>query len=439
MTTTRAVAATAVHAVVAEGRSLDDAFAEGGINELPARERAFVKALSFGTLRVHLRNQALLAQLLDKPIRRKDAVVAALLSVALHELIDSPAPEYAVVSAAVDATRALRKPALRGLVNAILRRFQRERAQRLAAVSDESARCNYPQWLIDAARADWPDEWQEILQAGNEQAPMWLRVNAARNERDDYNAKLAAAGLDVVSTPSAFPNALRLSNAVPVGDLPGFADGACSVQDAASQLAADLLDASPGMRVLDACAAPGGKTCHLLERAGNELQLVALDNSAARLERVRENLTRLQLSATVICGDALEPDSWWDGQPFDRILVDAPCSATGVIRRHPDIRFLRRADDIAALQGTQSAMLRALWPMLREGGRLVYSTCSFLRAENDAVVGDFLQQEASARSLDTEPLLTAPFAVRTLHGMQLLPGREATDGFYYALMERCSS
>jgi len=374
---TRALAARAIDAVLTEGRSLDQAFVETDINALPPRDRAFCKALAFGTLRVHLRNSALLSRLLAKPLRKRDAVVHALLSVALHELIDSPAPEYAAVSATVDATRTLKRPALRGLVNAVLRRFQREREELLAAIEDsDEARYGYPQWIVEAVRKDWPGDWQDILQAGNTQAPLWLRVNTARAARNDYVQRLADNDMAVAATPDAAPTAVQLEVAAAVDELPGFAAGDCSVQDAASQLAAPLLAAEPGMRVLDACAAPGGKTCHLLEQAGNNLDVVALDSSETRLQRVRENLQRLQLTANIVCGDALQPDDWWDGNGFDRILIDAPCSAIGVIRRHPDIRFLRRPGDIESLHDVQSAMLRALWPLLNEGGILLYSTCS---------------------------------------------------------------
>ncbi|NND55093.1 MAG: 16S rRNA (cytosine(967)-C(5))-methyltransferase RsmB [Gammaproteobacteria bacterium] len=432
----RAVAAIALHAVIEDGRNLDDGFAEAELSELPARDRSFAKALAFGTLRLHLRNAAILSRLLDKPLRRKDAVVTMLMSVALFELTETDAPDYAVVSAAVDATRSVRRPALRKLVNAILRRFQRERDELLNAVgAADEARHGYPAWLLDRLRSDWPDDWEAIAVAGNQQAPLWLRVNTCRTDRDAYREQLEAAGMTVTHAPATMPAAVCLEQAVSVSDLPGFAAGDCSVQDAASQLAAEILDAQPGMRVLDACAAPGGKTTHMLERAENDLQLVALDSSERRLERVRENLQRLQLNADVICGDALNPGVWADGRRFDRILVDAPCSATGVIRRHPDIRFLRRDDDIPSLHDVQLSMLNALWPLLQPGGRLLYVTCSLLATENESVTAEFLNAQPTASHVDITPLLPGT-AVHRAYGAQLLPGSGATDGFYYALMER---
>ena len=434
---TRALAAMALLSVIEDGRNLDDGFAAAGLDELDARDRAFAKAIAFGTLRTHLRNAAVLSQLLDKPIRRKDAVIMMLLSAALFELTQTDTPDYAVVSAAVSATRTLRRPGLRNLVNAVLRRFQREREQLLAAAGEsDEGRYGYPQWLTHMLRNDWPDDWETILTAGNEQAPLWLRVNTQRISRDEYADQLAAADIPVTLMPAAIPAALCLERAVPVSELPGFVAGDCSVQDAASQLAAELLDAQRGMRVLDACAAPGGKTTHLLERTGGELDMYALDNSQKRLVRVHENLQRLQLQANVVCGDALTPDAWWDGELFDRILIDAPCSATGVIRRHPDIRFLRRADDIRSLQTTQLAMLNALWPLLRPGGRLLYSTCSLLAAENESVAEAFVAGQREARIIDISARVPEDVAVSRAHGVHLVPGRGGTDGFYYALMER---
>lgn len=428
-------AATLVDAVLTAGRNFDDAFRHAEFGELSDRDRAFVKALCFGTLRTHTRNALLLEQLLGKPLRRRDSVVGALLSTALHALIDSDTAPYATVSATVDATAALGKPKLRGLVNAVLRRYQREAPALLAAAQARpEGRWQHPEWFIKRLQHDWPDDWQAILTAANEQPPLWLRINARRCTRADWLARLPAGA----ATAGPLPQAVHVHTPVPVSELPGFAAGDCSVQDLASQFAAVLLDAQPGMRVLDACAAPGGKACHVLERAA--VELVALDKSGPRLQRVRDNLQRLALAASVVAGDATEPSQWWDGRPFDRILLDAPCSATGVIRRHPDIRFLRRPADIAKFVATQRELLDALWPLLRPGGRLLYSTCSLLPAENSAVVREFLAVTANARVVDpgaAAPLNQLPFAAaRALEpGLQLLPGNGDTDGFYYVLIE----
>lgn len=431
---TRAMAARAVDQVLNSGTNLESALSGCGFDHLEARDRAFVRALSAGTLRTHLRNLYIIRQLVDRPLKRKDSLVTALLSTGLHALTESVAPDYAVVSATVAATRKLGKPMMKGFVNAVLRRFLREREQLLSDVEgNEEAHWQHPRWLIEKIRSDWPDCWETLLAAGNQQAPMWLRVNSARGSRDAYLQRLAKA--DITATgPADFPDAVLLNQAVGIDKLPGFQSGDCSVQDAASQIATVLLAADPGMRVLDACAAPGGKTCHLLEHAGGALSLCALDSSSQRLTRVEENLERLHLSATVICGDALRTDEWWDGELFDRILVDAPCSATGVIRRHPDIRFLRRETDIAALIEIQSSMLSSLWRLLKPGGRLLYSTCSILHEENAGVVESFLAVHGDAAEVPLHAMV--PRAFVTSQGAQFLPGHGDTDGFYYALMER---
>lgn len=436
---TRALAAEAVHAVLHSGRSLDDALADAKLDTLEARDRAFVRALCFGTLRTHLRNRHLLGMLLEKPLRRRDRVVESLLSTAMHALVDLEMPEYAVVSATVDATEALDRRALRGLVNAILRRFVREADELLAAAaSDEVARLQHPQWLIERVRHDWPDHWEAILEANNARAPLSIRVNTRRSTRADWLARLDAAGERRGLAVDGLRAAAVLDAPTDVDALPGFAQGDCSVQDASAQRAAEWLQPSSGMRVLDACAAPGGKTCHLLELADNALELTALDADAERLERLRENLLRLQLGAKVVVGDAAAPADWWDGVGFDRILLDPPCTGSGVIRRHPDIRHLRRPDDAAKLAQRQSAMLNALWPLLRPGGRLLYATCSILRAENEAVVSAFLETMPDATDR-TMQCAGADGLHRASHGVYTLPGEHTGDGFYYALMERSAA
>lgn len=426
---TRAAAARAVAAVLARGQTLEAAL-EAVLNADPPafsfsrRDQAQVHWLAYGAVRNHHRHQALLAKLLTRPLKDRDRLLEALLSVGLHQLADPEQPDYAAVSATVEAARLLGLAHAAGLVNASLRRFQREAPALLASLAgDRAARYSHPAWLLARLRADWPDQWEAIAAAGQQHPPVWLRVNRSRGTVADYAHRLAAElGLGTSSNPD-FPDALKLEAAVPVQQLPGFADGLVSVQDAASQLAAPLLAPTRGMRVLDACAAPGGKTTHLLEWAGGDLDMTALDISAARLRRVDDNLRRLGFTATLIEGDALVPADWWDGRRFDRILVDAPCSATGVIRRHPDIKLLRRPDDLPALVARQRRLLDQLWPLLKPGGRLLYSTCSVLRAENDAVV-------QAALATGTVRLL----ADTPRPGLQLLPGDSDTDGFYYALM-----
>jgi 16S rRNA (cytosine967-C5)-methyltransferase len=435
----RVHAARAVDAVLNQHGNLDQVLARESA-ELPDRDRALCQALAFGALRNHERARHLINQLLDKPLRNRDSVIAALLSVALFALTESHRPDYAVVSVSVDAAKRLGRPKLAGLVNAVLRRFLRERDALLAAAAkEESVRWSHPQWLIDAIRADWPADWEQILSAANEQAPMWLRVNEMKLSRTAWLAKLPAEQHGA-EAPDWLASAVCLATPMAVAALPGFADGEVSVQDAASQFAASLLDAQPGMKVLDACAAPGGKTVHLLELTNGAIDLLALDIATPRLERIRENLDRLGLTANVVEGDAREPEQWAGGLKFDRILLDAPCSATGVIRRHPDIRYLREPNDIEAFANTQRELLASLWTVLKPGGRLLYSTCSVLRAENEAVVADFLGKhpEAQVTTLDEHSLAEIASPAGGGLGYQLLPGTAATDGFYYALMTRDS-
>ncbi len=428
---TRALAAQAVAVVLARGQTLDAALesilaGSNGLDvrQLADRDRAQVQALAFGALRGHHRHRALLRELLDRPLKGTDRTLEALLSVGLFQLADPEQPDYAAVSATVEACRLLGQERAAGLLNATLRRYQREAPGLLEKLqADPAAWFSHPAWLLDQLRTDWPDSWQEIAAANQRLPPFWLRVNRNRAGMTEYTARVAVE-LGLQATPLAgFPDALKLDSAVPVQKLPGFADGLVSVQDAASQLAAPLLAPERGMRVLDACAAPGGKTTHLLESVAGEIDLTAVDVSGARLGLIESNLQRLGLRATLLVGDATEPAAWWDGRPFDRILLDAPCSALGVIRRHPDIKLLRRAGDVPALVGRQRLLLERLWPLLRPGGKLLYSTCSVLRAENQDLVAAFL----AAGTARLQPNTPAP-------GLQLLPGERDTDGFYYALM-----
>jgi 16S rRNA (cytosine967-C5)-methyltransferase len=333
------------------------------------------------------------------------------------------------VAATVEATRGLRKPAFAGLVNAVLRRWLRERETRRADLDrDAATRTSHPRWLIEKLQADWPEHAEAILAANNAPAPLWLRVNRRRVARADFAAQLATASV-ACRVPDAAPDALILDASRDVTALPGYAQGLFSVQDGAAQQAAGLLDLHDGQRVLDACAAPGGKSAHILEIA--DVELTALDADARRLPRLRENLQRLGLSADVRTGDAAVPRDWWDGRPFDRILVDAPCSATGIIRRQPDVKLHRRADDIPVLAATQAHLLDALWPLLGRGGRLVYATCSVLADENASQIGAFLARHADARAVAPELPWRAAGA-----GVQNLPGESGMDGFFYAIVEK---
>lgn len=429
-----AQAARALSAVAA-GRSADAALARFEQAE-PGAPRAAIRAVTLGALRWYFRLDALAGAL------QGDATLVpllrALLVVALHQLEYSHGRPEVTVSSAVEATRLLRQPRAAGLMNALLRRYGREREELMSGVlTDAVAASAHPAWLLDALRASWPDQMQQIIEADNSAPPMTLRVDLSRGSLDSYELELAAQGLSAVRL-AVCPTALVLSEPRMVDELPGFAQGRVSVQDAGAQLAAALLGVQPGERVLDACAAPGGKTGALLEACDGRIELTALDIDAIRLQRVRGNLERLGrlAQATLLCADLSAEPTWWDGRPFDRILLDAPCSSLGVIRRHPDIKLLRRAEDIEAFARLQRSLLERCLALLAPGGRLLYSTCSLLPAENDEVVGAVAAGAPRARVLSLEselPGVLAAMALRARHGIQLLPGNSAlTDGFYYA-------
>ena len=429
---TRAVAAEIVDAVVTGGQSLDAAIARNESRVAP-NDRSLLRMLCFGTLRNHWRLQSWISELISRPLKRRDSVINALLAIGLFQLVDTRIPDHAAVSQTVEAARQLRKPKLANLLNACLRRFQREDLSAKAS-DDEEVKWNHPRWLIETVRHDWPDSSHTIFEANNARAPMWLRCNTSRQSAAQYGDRLTAAGLACTFL-EGVPDAVQLDEPVTVEELPGFADGDVSVQDAAAQIAARWVMVDKPARVLDACAAPGGKSGHLLELGADELELTAIDSDADRIERVRENHDRLGVNATITLADASKPEEWWDGRPFDAILLDAPCSATGVIRRHPDIKLLRRASDIVTLSALQGEILSALWRLLAPGGRLLYVTCSVLAAENNDVVQGFLEANDDA----TEDIVLPNNNIRDLMhrkacGYQILPGTANMDGFYYACL-----
>ena len=424
----RAIAAQVLGQVLGEGRSLAMALPPA-LDHVAPRDRGLLRELCYGVCRWQPELQMLLDRLLNRPLDPREPVARALLLTGLYQLRHLRIPDHAAVAETVTAARQLHKSWAASLINAVLRSFLRRRVELQAQVeADAEARTAHPRWLLERLQRDWPDDWPAIVAANNARPPFTLRVNRLRSDRDDYRAQLAAAG-QVAEPVAAVATALVLAEPVEPAALPGFAEGRVSVQDAAAQLAAPLLAVEPGMRVLDACAAPGGKTAHLLECAP-ELELTALDRDAERLERVRDHLNRLRLEARLVVGDAGQPADWWDGVPYDRILVDAPCSATGVIRRHPDIKLLRRETDIAALADRQQAILTGLWPLLRPGGWLLYATCSVLRRENEQVVAALLAAQPEAR----ERAITADWGRALAHGRQILPGEAGMDGFYYAVL-----
>ncbi len=420
----RWLAAQACRAVLDRGQALDEAFASllGAVED--SRDRSLVRRLANGVMRDWPALDFLVRQLLERPMKAGDRIVFFLLAVAVHELRDGREPDHAVVHAAVAAAAGFRGGRLRGLVNAVLRNFLRQRDTLEVMVAEDPARSRgYPRWLIERIEADWPAEAEAILAAGNRVPPLWLRTNRRRWSREQALDMLTEAGLQA-HLPKDFPDALVLDERVRVSELPGIADGALSVQDGAAQLVVEEMELEDGQRVLDACAAPGGKSAHILERA--DVELTALDIDGDRLKRVGENLERIGHDAQLTVGNAAEPRAWWDGRQFDRILIDAPCSATGVIRRHPDIRWLRRTADVEALVATQRAMLDALWPLLKPGGILVYATCSVLVVENAGQVQPFLERHADARVIEHTELPGRAAGP----GRQLLPGDENCDGFY---------
>ena len=435
----RAEAAKVVDAVTRHGRSLDAALAVAGEFKNPA-DRALLRNLSYGTLRYHWQLHAWLDALLERRLRARDSVIESLLCVGLFQLNNTRVPDHAAVSMTVEAARLLRQPKFASLVNAVLRNFRRKNIAETEPQDDE-ARYSHPEWLIEQLKEDWPDHWQQILQANNERAPMWLRVNRRNNETANYLQKLDAATDEVHTTLPGIDPAIRLATPKSVDDLPGFAGGDVSVQDAAAQLAALWMvngtSEASELRILDACAAPGGKTGHLLELAGPGSTLTAVDSDQERLLRVSENLQRLGLDATLVHADASKPGEWAEGREFDRILLDAPCSASGVIRRHPDIKVLRRKSDIAEFARLQGRLLQALWPLLAPGGRLLYVTCSVLAEENDAVVSDFLQKTDDASEQHVLPNNNIRDLMQDKkYGFQILPGTRGADGFYFACLQK---
>lgn len=390
---------------------------------LDARSRAAIRDLAYGTLRFLGRLEALLEALLETPLT--EARLRALLLTALYQLAYTRAAPHAVVDHAVRTCEALGLRAAKGLANAVLRNYLRRRAALEArAAREETARYSHPQWWIDRLRAQYPARYRAVLEAGNLRPPLALRVNRRRTSVAAYLELLASRG--IAAEPFG-ASAVVLAAPLPVERIPGFAEGLVSVQDAAAQLAAPLLDLADGQRVLDACAAPGGKSAHILELA--QVELVALDADERRLARVRENLSRLGLEARVVAGDACEPERWWDGRPFDRILLDAPCTASGVVRRHPDVKWLRRESDIAQFAERQGRMLDALWRLLAGGGKLLYATCSVFREENTEQVERFLERHRDATRLALAAVADDP----ELPAGQLLPD-ERHDGFFYALL-----
>ena len=423
----RAAAAKVIYQVVDQGQSLSAALplAQQDIKE---RDHALLQEICYGVLRWLPRLESITNALMDKPLKGKQRVFHHLILVGLYQLGYMRIPAHAAVAETVGATKTLKKTQLRGLINAVLRSYQRQKdALDEQAVSHDAGKYGHPSWLLKLLKASYPDDYAAICEANNTKAPMWLRVNSQHHDRDTYRVLLDAEGIATELHPQA-ADALRLISPCDVTKLPGFSDGWVSVQDAAAQLAVDYLQPQAGELILDCCAAPGGKTVHIMERVPSA-QVVAIDCDENRLKRVHENLERLNLTAQVLCADARYPEQWWHGEKFDRILLDAPCSATGVIRRHPDIKWLRRGEDIAALALLQAEIFDAMWLQLKPGGTLVYATCSITPQENCDQVKAFLSRTADAILIDSDPATP---------GRQILPGEESMDGFYYAVLTKAN-
>lgn len=416
------------------GAVLDDGVALADAPENTSadpRNRAYARHLAYGVLRWLSALDWLASQLLKKPLKQKDRDVRRLVLLGLFQLWKDDTAGHAAVHETAECAKKLRKPWATGLINAVLRRFQREHEALLGQLDGQDARFAHPNWLLKTLKEDWPEDWETVVQANNVAAPLWLRLNSGFDDVSVID-ELQNDGLAVTRHPIV-NSAVKVEPPRGVKDLPGFPEGKLSVQDPAAQLAAGLLHCEPGHRVLDACAAPGGKTCHLLEQYPG-IDLLALDRSTTRLQQVGENLRRQGLSeqARLLCADAAKTVDWWDGQLFDRILLDAPCTATGVIRRHPEIKWLRTPAQVNEAAASQSILLEALWPLLKPGGILLYATCSVLKCENNGQIATFLERHPDA-------LVDFPetaWGRESAPGRQTLPGEMEMDGFYYASLHK---
>jgi len=418
--------------VLDKGRNLADADEAGSLPD--ARDRALARHLGYGVIRWLNSLQWLSRQLLERPLKNRDRDISRLLLLGLHQLWQDGTAPHAAIHETAESARLLGKPWAVGLVNAVLRRFQREQQHWLALLAERPEKFAHPQWMLDKFHSDWPQHWQEIVLANNHAAPLWMRINRSKPEHEDVPGVLLESGFTIDLHPAA-ADAIRVAPATRVSAIPGFEQGRLSVQDPAAQLAVDLMDIEAQHRVLDACAAPGGKTCHILERFPS-IEMTAVELSKSRLLLIQENLERLGFDQaaglTVVAGDAAAPSDWWDGTSYDRILLDAPCTATGVIRRHPEIKWLRTSDQLENVMLVQEKLLRQLWPLLKPGGILVYATCSVLIDENRSQISRFLAHHDDAGTL----AIDAPWGHNHGAGRQILPGEEEMDGFFYARLHK---
>jgi 16S rRNA (cytosine967-C5)-methyltransferase len=425
----RAITAKVIYKVLVDERSLSEALPEVLTSCRDARDQAMVKHMSFGVCRRFFYLDSMLQRLLDKPMRDNDQDIYCLLLVGLYQLNDMRVPPHAAVAETVDAVDVFNKSWAKGLVNAVLRNYQRHEEDLKLNLS-KVAYYEHPAWMMEKFKKDWPHDWKAIISANNEHPPFSLRVNVSHVSRENYLAILAENNIIAHAIPETL-SGITLEQPMNVIDVPGFAQGDVSVQDGAAQLAVSLLQLEPGQRVLDACAAPGGKMAHILELQPT-IELIAVDRDVKRIKSIHETMQRLSLSAKVICSDAANINEWWDGQLFDRILLDAPCSASGVIRRHPDIKLLRCEEDVENLAPIQKLLIDTMWSLMKPGGLLVYVTCSVFVEENTQVLSTFLEEHPDA----TEEKIQWKFGQECSVGRQILPGTLGMDGFYYGCLRK---
>lgn len=418
-------------AVLEQHRSLTSVLNEILPTFSDPRDRSLIQFCAYGICRDYFRLEAIIKKLVKKPL--KDPKAHYLLLIGLFQLNSSRIPEFAIINSAVDTAKNLKLLSYSGLINGVLRQFQRAKEELLSEVDKiEVAHWDHPAWLLKLLKKAWPEQWQAICAANNQSPPLWLRINVRKISPDAYVELLNRKNMEVSAIEGV---ACCLMDPVDVNELPGFSEGWVSVQDKSAQYSAELLDLKEGQRVLDACAAPGGKALHILEKENNIAELIALDHDEKRLERIKENAERVQADLSkliLIHGNAECLSESWDGKAFDRILLDAPCSATGVIRRHPDIKLLRQPEDITALAQQQLAILKALWPTLKPQGKLIYATCSILPDENEKLIASFCAQQSDAEILPIE----AQWGIPTTHGRQIFPGDNNGDGFFYAVLRK---
>lgn len=428
----RSIAANVLASVIQEQRSLDHLLPEKIELIKDKRDQAFAQELCYGVLRWYPRLSFILDKMLEKRLRKKDADIQAVLLSGIYQLEYLRTPAHAAVSASVETAKKLKKNWACSLINAVLRRYQRQTEQLQQSISSSvSAQYAHPLWLIEQLQTDWPEHWQGILQKNNDYPPLHLRVNQLRTTRKDYLQMLRTA--DIKATESELVDSgIHVIDPVNAEQLPGFQDGLVSVQDFAAQFAAPLLDLATGQRILDACAAPGGKTAHIYETQPELGALLALESSKRRVETLKSTIGRLQVACEIVHADAADTKQWWDGRPFDRVLLDVPCSATGVIRRHPDIKLLRKPEQIAQFAETQARLLNAIWPLLKTQGLMLYATCSVLARENDIQIENFLSLHKDVQIIE----INADWGVKTRYGRQALPVCDDTDSFYYAVLRK---